>query len=283
MHSTIIGAGRLGKNIALALSKANISPIQSICNQSLDSSIQACTEVGSGIPLNNIAQLEDMEILWVTCSDDAIHLVVKQLVQHAVLKPGNFVIHCSGVLGSSVLSPLKDQGCSVASIHPLKAFKNGYLDAQAFNQVPCVLEGDEEVCHWLKKSFELLGAQIINIDPSAKASYHAAASMASNYLITLAACSEELLLNSGIKADTARQMICRLMQGNLNNLAQTKIIAQTLTGPLMRGDLQTLQLHLQSIDNPEIKKLYQSAGLATLSLTQLDDAKKQAIKTLLNA
>ena len=78
-------------------------------------------------------------------------------------------------------------------------------------------------------------------------------------------------------------MLCQLMQCNLDNLKQAKPIAQTLTGPLMRGDLQTLTLHLQALDKPEIKALYKTAGLATLDFTSLSDEKKQAIKAILQS
>lgn len=280
MYSTIIGAGRLGKNIAVALSHADNRLIHTICNQSLQSAQKACLKIGFGTPVNNIAQLAQCEILMITCPDDSIQSVVKQILHYPIVKPGTIVIHCSGVLDSSILSPLKEQGCYVASFHPLKAFKQDYLDVEAFNQVPCVIEGDEEACRWITTIFQALNAQVIHINPKAKAKYHAAASMASNYLITLAACSEELFFEAGISRALSRQMLCKLMQGNLDNLKQAKPIAETLTGPLMRGDMQSLALHLQTLEKPEMKALYKAAGLATLDFTLLSDEKKQAIREL---
>jgi predicted short-subunit dehydrogenase-like oxidoreductase (DUF2520 family) len=281
MYSTIIGAGRLGKNIAVALSHADDRLLYSICNQSMQSAQKACLEIGFGTPVNNIAQLEQCEILMITCPDDSIQSVVKQLQQYPILKPGSIVVHCSGVLDSSILFPLKAQSCFVASFHPLKAFKQDYLNVRAFDQVPCIIEGDDEACKWLTTRFEALNAQVINIDSKAKAKYHAAACIASNYLITLAACSEDLFLEAGISPDLSRQMLCQLMQGNVDNLKQAKPIAETLTGPLMRGDMQTLALHLQALEKPEIKVLYQAVALATLDFTLLSDERKQAVKELL--
>jgi predicted short-subunit dehydrogenase-like oxidoreductase (DUF2520 family) len=71
------------------------------------------------------------------------------------------------------------------------------------------------------------------------------------------------------------------MQGNLNNLQQTTHIAESLTGPLMRGDHETLALHLRAIEDPVMKQFYKTAGLATLPLTQLSKDKKQVITQLL--
>lgn len=281
MQYNIIGAGRLGKNIALALTTAQIASLHSICNRSLESAHSACEEIGSGKAVSAIDQLAEVDITWITCNDDSIQLVVENLAQHSALKPKSLVIHCSGVLNSSVLSPLQSLGCSVASFHPLKAFRSNYLDPNAFNNVDCALEGDEEACTWLSNAFSTLGAHIIPIKPEAKAAYHAAACMASNYLITLAACSEELLLHAGLTKKQARTMICNLMQGNINNLKNVTNVHDSLTGPLMRGDNKTLLLHLEAIENPRIKKLYKTAGLATLPLALLEEEKKRVIEKML--
>ncbi len=280
MKCNIIGAGRLGKNIALALATKGIVRIGSICNTTPSSAQKASQELGLGIPVERLEQLQQSDITWITCNDDSIQLIVEQLSQLAILKPGSIVIHCSGVLNSSILSPLKSQGCSIASMHPLKAFKTDYLSPEAFQNVHCIFEGDTDACDWIRHSFDSLGAKIVEINPGAKAGYHAAACMASNYLITLAACSEELLTQTGIHPDHVREMIVELMQGNINNVQNSEKISESLTGPLMRGDELTLSMHLQAIENPLIKSLYKAAGLATIPLTQLDDNKKMKIKNI---
>jgi predicted short-subunit dehydrogenase-like oxidoreductase (DUF2520 family) len=280
MKFNIIGAGRLGKNIAQALSTLQLIKLDSICNQNLDSAIQASHAIGRGKAVNHIKELPAVDVTWITSNDDAIAPIVKHLNQSHLIKPRSFVIHCSGVLNSALLAPLKDKGCLVASFHPLKAFTDN-IETNAFKGVDCVLEGDEEVCSWLQSTFTQLGANIITIQPEAKALYHTAAILASNYLITLASCSEELMLKAGIPPHSIRAMICNLMQGNLNNLQRVEHIAQALTGPLMRGDVETLSLHLKTIDNPEIDALYKTAGLATLPLTSLSEETKQRLKKIL--
>lgn len=281
MKCNIIGAGRLGKNIALALSTAQLVSSFSICNRNLASTKNACHEIGAGKAAAKIDLLPEAEITWICCNDDAIQSVVETLTQSPTLKPNSFVIHCSGVFSSALLAPLRKKGCFIASFHPLKAFKINYLESTAFRQVDCVLEGDDEVCEWLKSSFTRLGANLIAIKPEAKATYHAAACMASNYLITLAACSEELFLEAGIPPQQSRQMIVKLMQGNLNNLQRTEYIPEVLTGPLARGDIETISLHLKTIQNDKIRNLYQEAGLNTLPLTQLSEQLKEEIKVIL--
>lgn len=281
MNCNIIGAGRLGKNIALALSTTGLISSFSVCNQSKLSTQKACLQIGFGFAVAKIERLPQAEITWICCNDDAISTVVELLAQSTSLKPGSFIIHCSGVLNSTVLYPLRKQGCFVASFHPLKAFKSNYLEPGAFKDVDCVLEGDSAVCDWLKSSFTSIGAHLIAIKAEAKTAYHTAACMASNYLITLASCSEELFLKAGINSEHSRRMIVNLMQGNLNNLQETECIAESLTGPLARGDLKTISLHLNSIENPDIKHLYLRAALSTLPMTQLSEESKQKMHALL--
>ncbi len=281
MKFNIIGAGRLGKNIALALSAAQIASMQAVCNLKPDSAQQSCQDIGLGYAVNQLAELPEADITWITSNDDAIKPIAASLAELSLLKPRSIVVHCSGVLNSALLEPLKAQGCFIATFHPLKAFRTGYLSADAFKNVDCVLEGDEEACAWLHHSFTQLGAHVFTINSESKAAYHAAACIASNYLITLASCSEQLLLTAGIPQERAKSLICKLMQGNVNNLQETPLIAESLTGPLMRGDNETLVRHLQAIENPLIEKLYKAAGLATLPLTQLSEDKKQMITELL--
>ncbi len=277
MQCNIIGAGRLGKNIALALSAAKIISSLSVCNRSLSSATQACKEIGLGTAVENIEQLPPADIIWLCCNDDEI----PQLINLSCVKAGSFVIHCSGVLSSKILNPLKKKGCMVASFHPLKAFKTNYLEKDSFNQVDCIVEGDELICDWLNRSFLQLGAFISTIQPANKALYHAAACMASNYLITLASCSEELFLKAGLDAKQSRRMLVNLMQGNITNLQQTKLISESLTGPLARGDINTILLHLEALDHSNIKPLYKAAGLATLALTELQPEKNEMLQQIL--
>lgn len=281
MNFNIIGAGRLGKNLGLALSINQIATLNSICNTNWASASNACNEIGFGNATPNLSNLPKVDITWITCKDDFISDVVSTLSTQKILKPGSLVFHCSGVYSSSILEPLKKQGCYIASLHPLKAFRSDCIDANAFKHVNCVMEGDSEACTWLKGTFEQLGASVIAIQSEAKAIYHAAATIASNYLVTLASYSEELLLKAGIDQQHSRNMICDLMQSNIINLSQHGRIAEVLTGPLSRGDTKTVSLHLQAIKDHEVNKLYKTLALATLTLTNLSDETKELFRKIL--
>jgi predicted short-subunit dehydrogenase-like oxidoreductase (DUF2520 family) len=281
MQFNIIGAGALGLTLAYALEAKTKASLQAVCNSSLLSAQKSCEALGFGRAVSRLADLPPADLTFITCKDDSIALVVAELAEKGQFAPHSLVVHCSGVLDSSILAPLKQLGCSIASFHPLRAFRNDHLDAEAFAGRYCVLEGDTEACHDIETIFEPLGAKIMAIKPQGKVAYHAAACMLFNYSVTLAACSEALLQKAGIPAGMIQEMICNQIQNTLDNLRQSPNIGSALTGPLKRGDEQTIALHLQAIEEPTIKALYQAAGLATLDLTALSEEKKQAIKRLL--
>lgn len=281
MKCNLIGAGRLGKNIALTLLNSQAISELYIANRTMASAYKASQDLGYGVAVQNIRELPVADITWLCSNDDSLPQLVETLASYSKLKTGSFVIHSSGVLNSSLLAPLKAHGCFIASFHPLKAFKKNYLDAFALNQVDCVLEGDKEVCVWLDNLFTRAGAYVSEIKSENKARYHAAACMASNYLVTLAGCCEQIFLEAGISPQQSRRMLINLMQGNLTNLSSTRCFAEALTGPIERGDVKTLALHLNSFENPVHQRLYQAAGLATLPLTQLTKEQKKTINNVL--
>lgn len=279
MLFNVIGAGRLGKHIAKALSDSGLVSLAGVCNRHQQSSTEAITHLKTGQAFACLDELPAADIVFITTPDDMISSIAQTLATKGLLKPNTTVIHCSGIMGSDLLSPLKAQQCHIASFHPLKAFHHNSLDASVFKDCFCTIEGDEQALRLLKSLFTPLGAQLMTIEADKKTTYHAAAVIASNYLITLAAVAYDLLAQSGINAPDAKLMITHLMQSNLNNINAAPSIAATLTGPLVRGDIATITKHLQALDLP-IQSFYKAAGLMTLPLTDLNEHQKTTFNAL---
>lgn len=277
MIFNIIGAGRLGKNVALALVKSGQASLGGVCNQNTVRAELAIRQIGCGIAVECLEDLPAANLTFITTPDDSITRIVRDLVKKKSLSFGSLVVHCSGVLNSDILSPLREQGCHIASFHPLKAFRDGAMQADVFNRCDCVLEGDSEALEILIPMVRLLGANPVTINAEKKASYHAAAVMASNYLVTLAANAVELFLQAGMDAVQAKDIVDHLMQGSLDNIRQSPTMASALTGPLMRGDSATISQHLAALENSQTRTLYEAAAYATLSLTNLSDKNKAEI------
>ncbi|MCX7902903.1 MAG: DUF2520 domain-containing protein [Caloramator sp.] len=106
-----------------------------------------------------------------------------------------------------------------------------------------------------------------------KAKYHAAAVFASNYLVVLSKITKSLLLDCGINEEFIIDAIYPLMEGALLNIKE-KGIEDALTGPIVRGDHKTINMHLESLR--EYKDIYKKLGLVALEIERgkIPDAEK---------
>jgi predicted short-subunit dehydrogenase-like oxidoreductase (DUF2520 family) len=128
---------------------------------------------------------------------------------------------------------------------------------------------------------QALGGRPALLKTGEKAKYHAAAVIASNYLVTLFALALDLLGRAGVPPDLAREALPPLMAGNLENLA-TLPPAQALTGPIARGDVETLQKHLTALADTPYGAVYRTLGQLTVALApHLEDNTRQALLDLL--
>lgn len=281
MQFNIIGAGRLGKNIALALVTKQLGELVGIYNHNFPNAKIAAQQIGSGTPIAHLDELPPVTLTFITTPDDTIHTLAKELAETRRLPKNSIVIHCSGALSSQELSPLKQQDCFVASIHPAKAFRYGHLESNSFENCICAIEGDREAIDLLTHLFTSLGALLVPIKAEKKINYHAASVFSANYLVTLVAASIELFIEAGISREVAQQLSVQLAHSSLNNLRETPTITQALTGPLARGDIQTISQHLSTLQSPHLNALYRAAAIATLPFVDLEDQKKQQLQQLL--
>lgn len=277
MNINIIGAGSLGSYIALALySSSRIS----ICNKNLSSSKKAADLIG-GIAVSSINLLPAADITFITTPDDTIEDIARTYSENKALRPGSIVAHCSGFHSSSILESCRNRNCFTASIHPFKPFAKDLQHKDSFIGCDCVLEGDDKACEVLKELFSKLGANVIMLQTNMKHTYHAAAVIASNYLVTLAQISNSLLVDTGISPQNAKQMTINLMRANLDNVDKCLAINQALTGPIARGDCDTVKMHISALQDKDVKLLYKIAGLVTLKLTNHNEEKLEKIRSIL--
>ncbi len=276
----LIGAGRLGRTLAHGLLTHNLIELKGICNSSLQSAHSVVLELGAGTACSQISTLPPAEWYIIACTDDAISDIVRQLMEYSFAE-GTVFMHCSGALSSEILKPLAHKGGHIASLHPLRAF-TGQLDANAFQDCYCSLEGDAVACQTIETVFSILGARIFPIQTTKKSQYHAAAVIASNYLVTLAECSQILFQDAAIPAQTARHITQDLLHRSLNNLQTKDSNTKALTGPLQRGDIHCIERHLSALEKfPKIQTLYRSAALNTLAISGNDPERQEALKELL--
>lgn len=268
---SIYGIGALGGSLTGALSNRGY-PIVSLFNRNSDKAKNAAVRLGVSNVGNEPNRTDDVgDLLFLTVSDDAITSIANTLAEQRIDWSGKMVIHCSGVLTSSVLTSLKNRGASIAAFHPLQTFSS--INPDAFEGIFFTAEGDSNVKAVLKEMADELSAEAIIIQPEDKALLHAAAVVASNYLATLLQESVDIASLGTITPNIALTMLKPLIVKTSVNIFE-KGATNALTGPIARGDSETIQQHLQLLaDKSKDSSLYRKLGLATCDLA---DSKKTA-------
>jgi predicted short-subunit dehydrogenase-like oxidoreductase (DUF2520 family) len=277
----IIGAGNVGQTLGYLLLKQGVVRLGSICNSSNESSHRAIQFMGGGTCCSFIRDLPPADLTLITTPDAMISSVCTELSANKYLKSGSIVMHCSGALTAEALISVQLKGCYTASLHPMRSFANPSLSIQHYAGTYCAMEGDSTAISVLQALFHAIGSITCLINPDKKTLYHAAGVYASNYLVVLAELASTCLAEAGVDKQHAVSAISTLMHSTLSNLEATRSPAQSLTGPIKRGDKETIQLHLKALQTNTQHQVYRTLGTAALELTTLDDNTKRAIEQML--
>jgi len=274
MDISIIGGGRLGTNLGFALTKRGFL-IKAISCKSLSSAKESVNFVGQGIPLANNVECASLgNLIFICVPDREIEKVSKELSSSELTWKGRYVFHCSGLLTSDALSSLKEKNAYVASFHPIQSFSQKKPIEDKFKGIYLGLEGDKEALDLAKKIVEKLEAKYLIISKENKALYHTACTVASNFFVVLLDIATELLKEAGISQELAFNSLFPLVKGTMENIEKYGI-KKALTGPLVRGDLDTIHAHIKALkDKPEELKIYHQFSLKILKSSKVKDNKK---------
>ena len=261
----IIGAGRVGSTLAQALHAAGY-PITAVWSRTSAHATDLAQRVGAAVmPLPDVA--EHAALTLIAVSDDSLAGLVEELAEAGAWTQAHMVVHCSGVLPAAVLAPAAAQGALIGGFHPLAAIAGRH---QALPPgITFGIEADEPLRGTLHQMAQDLHSYSIDLDPAHRPLYHAAAVLASNYTVVLAALARELLELVGADGDAAQRAILPLLRSTLANLERAGL-PDGLTGPLVRGDAGTVVQHLAALDAtaPRIADVYRVLGLAALPLVE---------------
>jgi len=291
----IIGAGNLGRTLARLWSERQLFRIGSVCNRSLSSARAATAFIGAGSASADIASMAPADLWLIATPDDHIESVARALATHLHAHTASqppIVFHCSGALPASALSACT--GSQLASAHPVHSFAN---PAQSVGNLPgsfVALEGDPHAREQLEIAFTGVDCTCITLNPQQKVLYHTGSVMACNYLTVLLDLSLQTFAAAGIEDHTARQLLEPIvLQTAKNNFALGP--EKALTGPLVRGDIQTVSRQLDALtqqtdtgpggSTPSLAEVYRLLGKAALPLAQkagLNPANARKLETLLD-
>jgi predicted short-subunit dehydrogenase-like oxidoreductase (DUF2520 family) len=208
------------------------------------------------------------DVVLLTVSDDSIETVCRELVREKAFRHGAVVVHCSGALSSNILSSAREgSSCSVASMHPLQTLPTVEAAVEALPGTCCFYEGDEAALPLVEDLIKKVGMRPVKIEVSAKVLYHAAAVMASNYLVAIMDASLAVAEKAGIERSIAWPAFEPLVLSTIANISKMGP-AEALTGPIARGDVETVKRHLKSLDlmDGSLASLYRALGRYTVEL-----------------
>lgn len=263
----IVGGGRMGRGLASALSEAGERVV-------LWSRREATGAVSDAV--------RGSATILLAVPDEAILPVASQLASEGAIDAGQVVLHLSGLLGARALRPLEETGAALGSWHPLQTISDPLKAGVSWRGAIAAVEGAPRAVAEGRRLSDLLGLEPVALAADAKAAYHAAAVIASNYVVVLAAMASRLAESAGIPHDLATRMYLPLLAGAAENLTRQSP-AEALTGPVRRGDLATVRAHLEAL-TPDDRGLYARLGLEALSLARsagLEPARADAMERVL--
>ena len=267
----IVGCGKTGVALGKFLCRAGYRPA-GVFSRSRASSEKAAAVISQGRTRVRIARKPAevtrlAEVVFITTPDGAIADLCQGIADDQGFAGGTVVLHCSGALASTVLASAKRSGAFVGSMHPMQSFASPDLESNPFAGIVITLEGDEPAVALAGALARDLGAVCYRIRSEAKKLYHASAAVASNYLVTLLDLARRLLREAGIADADAFKVLGPIVAGTLTNIQRVGI-PDALTGPIARGDVQTVRDHLSEIEAtlPELLPLYKLLGTHTIPI-----------------
>lgn len=279
----IIGCGRLGISLAVFLSRQGFTA-KAFSSKSRESARKACEVVGTGKVYDDPLEVAKIcPIVFITTPDTIIEPVCEKIASKNGFQKGAVVFHLSGALSSSILVSARSNNAHVGSIHPLQSFAPYETGQESpFKGINISIEGDAQAVELGKEIVNALKANFFTIPTDAKTVYHAAAVVASNYLVTVEHFALELLKAADISEENAYEILEPLIMGTLGNIKARGSI-DALTGPVARGDDEIVSRHLVDIDKklPQFSSLYRLLGSHTLDIAkQRGQISKTAVEKL---
>ncbi|MEA1936314.1 MAG: Rossmann-like and DUF2520 domain-containing protein [Thermodesulfobacteriota bacterium] len=256
----ILGMGKVGTAVGNLLRSAGYR-IVAVASRSDESAEKGAKYTGGTIYDSLTSAASRAECIFITTGDDAIASVCEKISKGGGVGAGKKVVHMSGAGGLDLLESACRAGARIASMHPIQSF----ADVEgALKNIPGSAFGvtaEEEIKDWAVQIVRDLGGVPCFVSDADRSLYHAAACMASNYLVVLMYMVEEVYGIVGLDRERAVKAFWPLVTGTINNIENQGTV-QSLTGPISRGDIGTVKKHIQAFHDrlPEFLDVYRIMG-----------------------
>lgn len=265
----LIGPGRLGQAVTSFLAEAGY-PVVAIISRDPDRAVAAARFIGHrDAGTSDFSRAREGDIVLLALPDDLLEDMALQLRQNGWLAPETVLIHFSGRHPAAILNQGPAPTVRALSLHPLQTFADAVAGLRNLPGAPFSVEGEDALIPLGETLVEAMGGIPFRIQSQQKPLYHAAACVASNYLITLATAASKIMAACGFTEDEALKLLIPLLKGTGRNLI-TLGPQQALTGPIARGDVNTIASHLDAMAElpTELLDIYRVLGKETVKLAQ---------------
>jgi predicted short-subunit dehydrogenase-like oxidoreductase (DUF2520 family) len=254
---TILGAGRMGQGLARALQEHEVA---------LVSRRGRPPAAPMGLyPGSRADAVRRAGAVILAVPDDVITPLAAELAAEGSVGADHTVLHLSGLLDRQALASLASTGAALGSFHPLQTIADPATAPEHLAGAYAALEGDERAVELGRRLAGALGMLSVRLPAEGKPAYHAGAAIVANYTTVLLAVAQRLAVAAGVSEETAVRLYLPLLRGTAVNLEAGP--AAALTGPVRRGDAQTVRAHLAVLAGADAR-LYRLLGAEALRLAR---------------
>ncbi len=252
----VVSAGRVGSVLgaALAATGHRVVATAGVSRASLHRA-EALLPGVALLPPDEVVRCADLALLAVP--DDVLPGLVRGLAVAGCFRPGQIVIHTSGAHGVAVLDPAVEHGVLPLALHPVMTFTGRSEDVERLRSccVGVTAATDDEAAWSVGEALVVeMAAEPVRVPAAVRPLYHAALAHGANHLVTLVRDCADLLEGAGVRP--AERLIAPLLSAALDNALRHG--DRALTGPVARGDTETLRTHLRELDavDPDLAQIY---------------------------
>lgn len=256
----IAGAGRVARAFGRLLAENGAAAL--VAARTPESARLAAGFIGGGARAASLPELAGCARVLVCVSDSALEPVAAQMAG-----AGGVFLHTCGARGAGALAGL-GPAAAAGALHPLQTFPSLTAGSAPLKGIAFGVSGAPAALAWARELVAMAGGRALELEDSARPAYHAAAVMASNYLVTLLAAAEEAFCAAGLERAGALAALAPLVAASVENTLRAGPV-EALTGPVRRGDAATVAAHLAALKaRPDLAQLYLVCGRATLELAR---------------
>ena len=278
-----IGAGVLGGGLSLALA-AKGHQVAAVSSRTFSSAETLAARIAGCQPVADPQEVADRcRLVFITTPDEAIAPVASQVRWRST----QGVVHCSGALPLECLGYATQQGALAGSLHPfqtLACIASQEEGVARLEGATFAIEGEGWLGTLLAQMVADLGGRLVHWEPQYRALYHASAVLSCGYVAALLGAARRIWQELGYPPDEALNAILPITKSTLEAIDKGGI-EPAITGPVVRGDVDTVERHLIALEEytPALVPLYCSLGLQSLPLvdTRVGGQQLQKLEVLL--